>query len=248
MNHAKQSPGVREYFTGNLEFDEATHTYTVDGKELTSVTQFLKQFFPFDANQIAEKVSKDERSKYYGKDVQDILDVWESKANHGTDVHKLMEDYINGEFVTISSPKHARAFEYAQKLDYEFDELYPEVQIYSTILGLAGTIDLLAKKGSKWYIIDWKTDKTIRRKSYNGEKCEGLLFEWDKCNFNKYIFQLGIYRYILEQKYGILISGIRIVHFQDMKSVEYQLPYPIDYIDLILTKKWQKEKEKEKEK
>ncbi len=236
MNKTQQS--LREYLTGALKFEEEEHKYTINGKELLSVTQFLKQFFTFDAEKVAEKVSTDTRSKYYGMEVQEILDKWDERADYGTSIHKLAEDFINGEFVSIESDKHARAFEYVQRVVDEFDELYPEIQIYSEEVGLAGTIDLLARHKTKWYILDWKTDEKIRTKSFNGEKCAGLLFEWDKCNFNKYIFQLGIYRFILEHKYGIPISGIKVVHFEKDRAREYILPYPVDYIELILRQRW----------
>lgn len=76
-----------------LEFDPATHTYTHEGKVLTSASTWLKQFYlPFDSDNIARMCSKS-----WGVSAADIVNLWDSNreltADFGTAVHAAMEHY-----------------------------------------------------------------------------------------------------------------------------------------------------------
>lgn len=76
-----------------LEFDPVTHTYTHEGKVLTSASEWLKQFYlPFDSENIARMCAKT-----WGVSAGDIVKLWDSNrvlaADFGTAVHGAMEHY-----------------------------------------------------------------------------------------------------------------------------------------------------------
>lgn len=229
---------IKKYFEDGLTFVDESHTYTYAGKELMSVTTFLKDYFSFESEEVAAKLALSKWGRYKDIDCpKEILQMWQDKADLGTSVHKFAEDYLNGEFVSIECPEMVAIYKYLQKLDY--DEVICEQRIFDETLGLAGTVDLLIKIKGRWYIYDFKTDREIRQEGYKGEMCPGILCGFPKCNFTKYCFQLGIYNYILETKYDVPIYGRKILHVTADRVIEYGIPYHSDYIQALIQKKVQ---------
>lgn len=244
-----------------------TYTYTFpDGEQkvMTSGTTLLKPYFPFDTmgvilgnslKWLKESVftklelgltpykfvniwrwMENPTSPFWGKSPSEIQEMWNAKAQFGTDVHQFCEDYLNGEFVTVENDRMMKALGYMQKMS--FDDVLTEVQVVAPSWGISGMIDCLVQKNGKWYILDWKTDKAIRKKAYKKEdKCNGVLASFDNCNYNKFCFQLGVYRFILDMFYDIDIHGITVVHIPENGPVkEYDLPYHIEYIGMLVKK------------
>ena len=218
----------------DLTFDEPTHTYEYKGVVFTSTTTVLKDYFPFDADGVAEKCSKGRNPLYAGKTVEEIKDMWMAKAQFGTDVHQVCEDYLNGLFVEIQNDREMKAFNYLQR--FKFEKALPEVRIAAPEWGISGMIDCLVKINGRYWIYDWKTDRSIAKKAFTkGDFCSGVLHGFDNCNFNKFTFQLGIYRFILENVYDIPIAGCVVVHFPEHGvAKEYTLPYHPDYVEMII--------------
>ena len=64
--------------------------------------------------------------------------------------------------------------------------------------------------------MDWKTSKVIGTKAFGNKK--GVLpasENIEDTKFNHYALQLSLYRYLLEQNYGLNICSHYIVHLQD---------------------------------
>jgi hypothetical protein len=90
----------------------------------------------------------------------------ERAGAHGTDIHALIEDWIN---LCISDsegtpdspfPEEIKLFaEWAKVSVGKF--LYSEALVYSEILWLAGTLDFIYEKDGKTYLGDIKTSKSI---------------------------------------------------------------------------------------
>lgn len=220
-----------DLFGNDIAFEEEAHIYKYKNVEFTSVTTVLKNYFPFDSLKVATELSKNPRNKkYFGLNPKDIIKSWFAKADFGTACHKFAEDYLNGEFVSIQNQREQTIFKYLQRLDFE--EVLTEVKVCAPEWKIAGTIDCLIKIKGKWYIYDWKTDSGIYKTGF--EKCTGVLASFDNCNYNKFSFQLGIYKLILEHVYDIDIAGIKVVHFNDNKTEEYNLPYHTEYIGLVI--------------
>jgi hypothetical protein len=210
----------------DITFTEATHRYTYKDKVFKSVTTVLKDYFPFDAFGVATKLSKMKSHPLYGgKTPQQILDMWGAKRDYGTARHLFAEKYIQGDHVAIKDPVDIVTKRFIDEM--EFDDVIAEPIVCAPDWGLCGMIDALVCKKGKWYIYDWKTDKEIRKSAFVGgenPQCPGLLSDFDNCNFNKYTFQLGVYKLILETFYDISIEGLAVVHLNEFGATEYEVP------------------------
>lgn len=195
-----------------LNFDPEKHIYDYDGQVLTSVTSFLKQWFPFDKDGIASMCARRRKTTK-----EAILQEWTEKANFGTYIHALAEKYANGEELTNTEEQeisHVITF-------FEETKLKPflsEAIVWSTTLGIAGTIDLIAEdeKGDFW-IVDWKTSSQI---TISGEPCSWPLQNLNNANFYSYSLQLNVYKFLLENEFGFAgkIAGMLIIQLMPNKT------------------------------
>jgi hypothetical protein len=201
-----------------LIFKSETHSYTSkDPNEQInwiSVTSFVSLFKDkFDAKKIAEKSSKNKRSKWYGIPPEEIQEIWNAEAKRATDLgtwyHNQRETDITGidtiERQGIAIPiikpiiqdgvKHAPD----QKLT---EGIYPEHLVYLKSAGLCGQSDLVEIVKNTVNIIDYKTNKEIKTESYKNweglsQKMSGPCSHLDDCNFYHYALQLSTYMYII---------------------------------------------------
>ena len=220
----------------NITMDNATHTYTLATHpelEFISVTTFIAEFFkPFDKERIANKLVTT-IPKYFGRSPESLIAEWIAAGKHGTIVHKEIEDWINERI----EPKERKAIEgknwvnsYKMKMDVD---ILTEVMVYSKELRIAGTIDVLVRDREKgeYQIIDWKTSKRIDKDSFKGKL--GNRPETSSvmdCNFNHYALQLSLYRYLLEEYYGIIVNKQLIAHLQDHGAKSHHTPYMREHI------------------
>lgn len=123
-----------------LEFDESTHTYFVDGKKVESVTQLISRLFP---------------NKY-----ADIpKDVLKRASERGTQVHKAIEAYCKG---FDDGSNEVMDFKFLQK-HYKFIPLENELPIILDLNGktYAGTLDLVLRIGDEFSVADIKTTSVL---------------------------------------------------------------------------------------
>ncbi|MBE37381.1 MAG: hypothetical protein CMP50_01815 [Flavobacteriales bacterium] len=212
-----------------ISLNEETHTYTLLNSELNfmSVTEFINTFFhPFDENIIAEKLSG--KGKYKHMSSKDILKDWEQRRNRGTIVHKEIEQFvenketINQETLINFDLKSKQGINFLKKKCLNNENIvFSEVKIISETLQLAGTIDLMIynKKHNKIYLIDWKTNISIKKQGYN-KGIKPPVDVIDDCSFNRYTLQLSMYSYILANYYNASVGGLYIVH---LKNEEYNI-------------------------
>jgi hypothetical protein len=120
-----------------LQFDPVEHSYSVDGREIPSVTQILKSAgmvdFTFTTEFARERGSMAHRAIHYAM---------ENDLDDAT-VHPMLVGYVSA----------ARAF----VADLKLDIVAVERRVYSPSAGYAGTLDLLARLGGKLGIFDHKT-------------------------------------------------------------------------------------------
>tara|TARA_B100000131_G_C18096171_1_gene604112 strand:- start:729 stop:1442 length:714 start_codon:yes stop_codon:yes gene_type:complete len=215
----------------NIVINKDKHEYRLllqPDMTFTSVTTFVEQFFEgFNAVKVAKKLIR-KYHRYKNRTVESLVEEWKSSAEYGTKVHQEIEKWI----LDGIEPKDIKAINGKKWLEnYKLKseiEIYPEVIIYSTELTIAGTIDIIAKDNNtgSYELIDWKTSKKIDKVSYGykmgiHEVTKNIL----DCNFYHYALQLSLYRYILEQYYGISINNQLIVHLQDDKVNALVAPY-----------------------
>ena len=215
------------------------HTYSLnDNKNIqfTSVTTYISDFFEkFDQLKIAKKLIKTS-PKYAHYSIEGLIADWDKSRDYGTLIHKQIEDAING----VSKPTEIKAKNGVEWInnyleDKKYD-LYIEKTIFSKELKLAGTMDLLVrlKDTDEYIIIDWKTNKKIDTRSYRNKKgTHPITSNVEDCKYNVYAFQLSLYRYLLEEYYGLNIKQQIIAHIDDYSVNSYLPPYYKAHMEAI---------------
>lgn len=193
----------------DITLDERTHTYTdADGAEYTSVSKIIGRYKePFDRDRLALQTAQKR-----GVTVESVLAEWDTAAPYGTAVHKQIENYFTGkgdQFDLIQP--HLWRFEQWKKQPVTF---YPEVILCDRQLKIAGTADMLVRRGDTWSILDWKTNKAIYKTSFGGKKLKAPLSHLDDCNYIHYSLQLSLYAVMLGER----VKKMNIIHLPKGKS------------------------------
>lgn len=229
----------------DIVFIENTHKYLVkdiDPNEIVSVTSLIHSYFPsFDAEKVLEKMRNSENfsdSKYVEMTNDEIIKKWandaKSASQEGTALHKKIEQFYLGGPIDRGEASESQDFQYFLNFNDTIKDMYQiyrtEWSIYIEDLKIAGQLDALFKHKDtgEFLLCDWKRSKEI--KMFNRfEKGLGCLSHLDNCNFNHYSIQLNIYKYILENYYGLKITKMMLVilhpNQQDYKT--------IDVVDMI---------------
>lgn len=219
-----------------LKFIEEGHIYAntdeTDSFQWVSVTTLVKQFVePFDAEGIALKCSKGKNPKYKGKEVFEILDMWDKERNRassmGTWYHNQREKDMlqfgsitkEGIVLPIVKPEFENGVKYApvQKLE---NGIYPEHFTYLRSAGICGQADKIEVINNRLDVYDFKTNKEIKREGYefwDGSKkmMLGPLRHLDDCEFNKFALQLSVYMYIiLKHNYNLIPGKLNVHHIE----------------------------------
>ncbi len=168
----------------SIVFNSKDHSYrSNDGSEIDwiSVTTLVSHFKkPFEAKKIAEKVSKNKRSKWFGIDPKKIQEIWEAEADRavtlGTYYHNQREADLcalasierDGKTVPVIAPvpllESGIKMAPSQKLE---EGVYPEHMVYLKSAGICGQSDLVEVVNGKVNIIDYKTNKEIQHTQHD---------------------------------------------------------------------------------
>jgi ATP-dependent exoDNAse (exonuclease V) beta subunit len=196
-----------------LKFDEATHTYTVDGTKFESVTTILKHAFPpFIADEVIQNVQKSPNSEYFMKSAAEIKAIWKQRADDGTKLHDDIEKFYNNIEIANESKEFEQFIQFFRETTPELKPFRTEWRIFCKDHLLAGTIDMLFvdKKGN-FHIFDWKRCKKIDKNSFNNRKALWPIQHLPDSNYWKYSLQLNVYKYMLKKSYGIEIKSMALV-------------------------------------
>jgi ATP-dependent exoDNAse (exonuclease V) beta subunit len=233
----------------SIVFQASDHTYkSIDSSEginWVSVTTLVSNFKKsFDSKSVAEKVSKNKKSKWYGIEPKAVQAIWNAESDRamtlGTFYHNQREAdlcslaSIEREGITVpifvpSGENNGIRFAPSQKLD---PGVYPEHMVYLKSAGLCGQSDLVEVINGKINIIDYKTNKEIKTESYKNwegisDKMSTPISSLDDCNFNHYALQLSIYMYIILKHNPKLKPGYMHIHhilFEEEGKDEYGYP------------------------
>ena len=139
---------MEKFLKKEMELIEPEHKYILKSEpdlNFTSVTSITSQYFaPFDKDVIAKRLVET-NVKYIGMTAEELIAQWDESRDFGTLVHNNIESYINNQtYKDISEVRHAIKWMKKFKNLSEFI-FYPEVIIYSKELGIAGSIDVLAR-------------------------------------------------------------------------------------------------------
>jgi hypothetical protein len=224
---AAKNPMQRE---ARIHFDEVAHAYTVDGLTVPrSATGLLHKYVrDFDAQAAIEAMKggawwEDKQAEFMQDGVlmsdAAIASTWAFRGEvaraRGTLLHFHAESYLNGR--EIEEP-HSAEFQqflliYDAIIRDKMEVYRTEVNIFHCGLRCAGQPDCLCRDADGRLIIwDWKRSAAIKTDS--PQQMQLPLEHLADCNFNKYILQLNLYRYILESEYGLAVSKmyLGVVH------------------------------------
>jgi len=216
-----------------IRFTHHDHKYTSikkeDEKDWISATTFIGNFKkPFESDKIAEKSSKNRKSKWYGMTPEAIKDAWKQEANRattlGTWYHNQREadlcslDKIErwGSTVGIIKPIEIEGIRYSpdQKLE---EGVYPEHMVYLKSAGICGQSDLVEVINGEVHITDYKTNKEIKVEGFTNwegitQKMLPPVSHLDDCNLNHYTLQLSLYMYMILKHNPKLKPGTLTIH------------------------------------
>lgn len=229
----------RHWRDRNVTFREADHVYIVDGTPLDSVTTFVKNCFPeFNADFYAKR-----KAETLGITKEEVLEMWDKKGREsreqGTEMHKKIEAYYLGK--SVSTDETFDLFKiFANKITLK--PYRTEWAVYDWEQKIAGTIDFVDYQDGEYIIYDWKrSDKLIAKNglpiknSLYGEKALPPIDNLDNSPYYHYALQLGLYKYILEKNYGIIVSKLRLGIFHPSYNKPYvlEMPYLQKEIDTL---------------
>ena len=219
--------------TQEVDYDDTAHRYYLGSRVYRSATQIVERF--------VEHFDVEERSAYmadrYGQTQQYWKDKWrsgnQSSLDRGTLIHNQKEDFLHGRghdnidgkifrVHNIEAPNFKESFA-KSGLDYSRlpDGVYPELKLWRHDWGIAGRVDkpiLETIHGIRYANIeDYKTNKAIRRESYQDKFGKhrmmlGPLHHLQDCEFNHYALQLSIYQFMLEY-FGFKPGYRRVIHY-----------------------------------
>jgi ATP-dependent exoDNAse (exonuclease V) beta subunit len=213
----------------DIQFDEPTHVYTVQGssKGIISCTKFLHEFFGhFDAKGTIKKMMASPKwteSKWYkpGITAKEIEEQWNANGREasgaGTAMHLAIEQFLNGsEHVILPHIKETTEWRYFMNFWREHGaDLEPyrtEWEVWSEDHKLAGQIDMVYRRKSdgKFLIYDWKRSKEIKTENKFQTGLPPIQHLPD-CNYWHYTLQLNVYRWFLENLYGLVIDDMYLL-------------------------------------
>lgn len=162
------------------------------------------------------------QSKFTGNKIYTINDILNSPTFGRVDL-----DYFEKLGVKDRYPKIFNTISYLVEQGYL---IYSEICTFDSVYNISGLIDILAIKGNKFIIIDWKTNKAplMYKSGYFEKDLEGNLTDVfiendDKFKFplhkypqsigHKYTFQLSLYDFLTEQ-FGLECIGNLLCHIR----------------------------------
>lgn len=197
---------IREAF-GSLSFKESSHSYTLGGNSLRSVSNCVKQYKqPFDTDTVAAAYAKKNKLK-----VEDVKKQWNDKSkascDFGTMVHNFAEDrFYNRHGESINGHTDA-VLKFWDEIPDTIKPVMAEARVYSEPLKFAGTFDNLfyctERKGL--VITDYKTNEDLHKNFKNQRMLEPFDFLLDT-PFHAYELQLSMYQVPLED------IGLKVVN------------------------------------
>lgn len=229
-----------------VTFKEEGHKYeSIPAQSWTSVTRVIEKFCPeFNDREQAAKSSQNQTSKWYGIDIEEILQIWEGERNRSTDVGHRYHNKMEFKAINLGSKKHRgkvikiipTPFINGVKtaLDQKLtDGVYPEHIIYNEKIGVCGQSDLVFVADGFVDISDYKTVKEMKLQSWKptfgpSKKMLAPVDNLEDCNFFHYALQLSIYLKLILMKNPDLKPGkLILIHVMfELDGVD-QYGFPI---------------------
>lgn len=215
----------------HIDFEPEGHVYLYDGsRQLLPVSSLIGYFFePFDAQQQAIRQWEKNRIP-----VEESLTKWERigrmASEVGTFVHEQTENWFkDGTFETVfpfcfRGKKEQVSVEREKQQflcfvsDYNIRPYRQEWPVYDLDMNVAGTIDMICRNADGTFsIYDWKRSKKVVN-AYGqpiveafGGKTDIRGLNLPDTSYYHYCLQQNLYRYMLQQHYGVRVSSLNLV-------------------------------------
>lgn len=216
-----------------LSFDEATHSYFVDGNRLGSVSKQIEK--------VVEKVDFDTISVFCAAKedvpVETIRKRWKDENTKSVVKGHRVHSFAETEMLNPELPEEHAALMFHQTLDKErYKIVDKEIRMYYLDyhkLPLAGTADLLLYDTltDTLVICDYKTNKDLF-KNYKGKTLLSPFETLLEHPYNKYQIQFTLYQILVEQ-IGIKVSERWLIYLN--KEGEYQVFKTYDLLETALS-------------
>lgn len=210
-----------------ITFNPEHHKYHDErGNEYISVTTLIKEAYPKNMDEIAEKVITLPHSRYFSMTVDACNKLWKAQGDFGTQLHKAIETWILwGTFPPHLSKHYPAVLQFSQ--GHWRGKLKSEVILHWPELRIAGTADLLEEFDTHFKLWDLKTYAKMTE---------------DKV-FQTYT-QLGIYAMMIERQYQKPVKIGGILWFPDYYTkqnnpiqIVKEIPYQTEMMDLLAARK-----------
>jgi ATP-dependent exoDNAse (exonuclease V) beta subunit len=220
-----------------IKFNEAAHTYTHKdtGEKFISVTTLLGKYKqPFDRDGHSKRVADRE-----GVSQELVLEMWEEEKNRackrGTDIHKILEDYISYGDVEDNYGWLCKSYDKAAERSIDsFKDVLCENLLYDEEHSVAGTADLIYEHKNEFTVGDFKTNKRFRFSSPYSERLKDPISHLHNCEFNLYGLQLSLYAYLYERMSGKRCRKCVIFYLKDDRFLSYHVNYMKAEVESIL--------------
>ena len=211
---------------GLCTYDDPTHTYTLGGRKIPSVTKRKKELGKeFDAHGIARNMARKT-----GKSPEEIKQGWSDIADAGTIIHEFMEKLLFGyayrpcDLEKFSLDARSRAHDIiilgiCDMMAREITEARKLIPICSELTlwnaNNAGTLDLLCydPETGKYHVWDYKTNAkgAFDRETPWTDWLGDPFSKWRATKANEYSVQLESYALMLEE-IGLSVGEGVIIH------------------------------------
>lgn len=238
-----------------LTFETEAHRYTYAGGQLRSVSSIVEHYAPFDTLAMAKKCAANPKHPYYGKEVEEIVALWELKrdnaADAGTKLHSFgeacylfmhgredemepewRERISEGGLVAVEPKEVALARWWAENDWGRYAVVAKETRVMNPALRYAGTFDLLLYdlQDPGYLIKDYKSNEDLY-KNYGDRLRPPLNIKGLYANdIGKYTVQQTLYG-ICIANIGLRLLGAELVW---LREEEYEnVPLDMRYDKLV---------------
>jgi len=182
---------------------------TPNGTRLPSVTTVLGWLKKDSLVEWRKKVGEEEANRISSK-----------AARRGTKLHKVCENFLNNEEDYFGDSKDMGTLDLFNSikpiLEQNVTDIYAlEAPLYSEHLGLAGTVDCIAKWNGKRSAIDFKTANKTKRE------------DW----IHDYFMQCACYAVMFEERTGISVPQLVVLIAVDNDSPQVFIKKRDEWID-----------------
>ena len=193
-----------------IEKDDGHYYQTPSGVIYPSITTMLQKTQSKEKQESLQNWKEQEIAADY---------ITQEAATIGSETHKLIENYLNGEdilekFRLLSEAHFTNLLPFVNEIN---DIHGIELRLYSDKMKLAGTSDCIAKYDGKLSIIDYKTKRSNQRE------------EW----LTDHFIQATSYGVMFKELTGIKVEQIVILVSSEKNTRMEFLKNPDEYLDLL---------------